>query len=214
VIDCKIYPLTQEEDKALVTFMDKQLKKGYIQPSKLPYASPFFFIKKKDGKLCLVQDYRKLNEHTICNCYPLPFIPHLISQVQDAHIFTKFNVQWGYNNVQIKAGDEEKGVFKMKYDLFELLVMFFGLTNLPSTFQTMINHFFRDLHVKHLQMGTHIIVYMDDILIAMSSTLPDHKHAVHNVLNCLKEHDLYLKPKKCVWETSSIDYLGVILCKK
>ncbi len=86
VIDCKIYPLTQEEDKPLVVFLDEQLKKGYIRPSKSPYASPFFFIKKKDGKLCPVQDYHKLNEHTICNCYPLLFILDLISQVQDAHI--------------------------------------------------------------------------------------------------------------------------------
>jgi len=75
VIDCKIYPLTQQEDKALVAFLDEQLKKGYIRPSKSPYTSPFFFIKKKDGKLRPVQDYHKLNEHTICNRYPLPFIP-------------------------------------------------------------------------------------------------------------------------------------------
>ncbi len=213
VIDCKIYPLTQTEDQALVTFLDKQLKKGYIRPSKSPYASPFFFIKKKDGKLHLVQDYRRLNEHTIHNRYPLPFIPDLISQVQDAHIFTKFDVQWGYNNIRIKVGDEEKGVFKTKYGLFEPLVMFFGLTNLPSTFQTMMNHIFRDLHVKHLQLGTRIIVYMDDILVATSSTLAAHEHAVHDVLRHLEEHDLYLKPEMCVWETSSVDYLGVILEK-
>jgi len=120
VIDCKIYPLMQE-NKALVTFLDEQLKKGYIRPSKLPYVSPFFFIKKKDGKLHPVQDYCKLNEHTIRNRYLLPFIPDLISQVQDAHIFTKFDVCWGYNNIRIKAGDEEKGAFKTKYGLFEPL---------------------------------------------------------------------------------------------
>src|SRR6266403_3155851 len=213
VIDCKIYPFTQTEDQALVTFLDEQLAKGYIRPSKSPYASPFFFIKKKDGKLRLVQDYRKLNEHTICNRYPLLFIPDLISQVQDAHIFTKFDVRWGYNNIRIKVGDEEKGAFKTKYGLFEPLVMFFGLTNSPSTFQTMMNHIFRDLHVKHLQSGTWIIVYMDDILIATSSTLAAHENAVHDVLHRLEEHDLYLKPEKCVWETLSVDYLGVILEK-
>ncbi len=154
VIDCKIYPLTQTEDQALVAFLDEQLKKGYIRPLKSPYVSPFFFIKKKDGKLRPVQDYCKLNEHTICNRYPLPFILDLISQVQDAHIFTKFDVRWGYNNIRIKAGDEEKGAFKTKYGLFEPLVMFFGLTNSLSTFQTMMNHIFHDLHVKHLQSGT------------------------------------------------------------
>ena len=77
----------------------------------------------------------------------------------------------------------------------------------------MMNHIFRDLHVKHLQSGTRIIVYMDDILIATSSTLTAHENAVHDVLHCLEEHDLYLKPEKCVWEMSSVDYLGVILEK-
>ncbi len=77
----------------------------------------------------------------------------------------------------------------------------------------MMNHIFRDLHVKHLQLGTRIIVYMDDILIATSSTLTAHEKVVHNVLHRLSEHDLYLKPEKCVWETSSVDYLGVILEK-
>ena len=76
-----------------------------------------------------------------------------------------------------------------------------------------MNHIFRDLHVCHLQSGTHIIVYMDDILIATSTTLAAHEKAVHDVLTRLEEHDLYLKPEKCVWETVSIDYLGVILEK-
>ncbi len=91
--------------------------------------------------------------------------------------------------------------------------MFFGLTNSPSTFQTMMNHIFHDLHVKHLQTGTCIIVYMDDILIATSSMLAAHEDAIHDVLLQLEEHDLYLKPEKCVWETPSVNYLGVILEK-
>jgi hypothetical protein len=75
-------------------------------PSKSPYAAPFFFIKKKDGKLRPVQDYRCLNEHTIRNRYPLPLIPELIAQAQDAALFSKFDVQWGYNNVCIKKQDQ------------------------------------------------------------------------------------------------------------
>jgi len=70
---------------------------------------------------------------------------------------------------------EEEGAFKTKYSLFKLLVMFFGLTNSPSTFQTMMNHIFHDLHIKHLQSSTQIIVYMDDILIATSSRLSNHE---------------------------------------
>src|SRR6266404_5840685 len=91
--------------------------------------------------------------------------------------------------------------------------MFFGLTNSPSTFQTMMNQIFKDIQLRFLTKGTRIIVYMDDILIATSTNLLDHSDAVHAVLDLLHEHDLYLKPEKCVWEAASIDYLGVILEK-
>jgi hypothetical protein len=84
----KIYSLTQPEQEALTVFIDEHLKKGYIRPSKSPYASPFFFIKKKDGKLRPVQDYRKVNQYTIKNHYPLPLIPELIARVKGATLFT------------------------------------------------------------------------------------------------------------------------------
>ena len=67
IIDCKVYPMTQTEDKALEDFIKEQHAKGYIRPSKSPYASPFFFIKKRDGKLQLVQDYQHINNFTIRN---------------------------------------------------------------------------------------------------------------------------------------------------
>ena len=77
-LHCKVYPMTREEDEALDKFINEQLLKGYIEPSKSPYASPFFFVKKKDGKLQPVQDYRALNSWTVKNQYPLPLIPVLI----------------------------------------------------------------------------------------------------------------------------------------
>ena len=91
-LNCKVYPLTAQEKQALQKWLDEELKKGYITKSKSPYASLFFFIKKKDGKLRPVQDYRKLNEHTIRDTYPLPLIPDLIQQIEDAWVFTKFDV--------------------------------------------------------------------------------------------------------------------------
>ena len=133
-IDCKIIPMMAEEDEALQKFLKEQLEKGYIQKSKSPYASAFFFIKKKDGKLHPIQDYWKLNEYMIENKYPLPLISELITQVKKVNIFSKFNIWWGYNNVQIKVGDEHKASFKTKYRLYEPGVMFFGLTNSPATF--------------------------------------------------------------------------------
>ena len=91
-INCKIIPTTREEDKVLKKFINEQLEKGYIRKTKSPYASAFFFIKKKDGKLRPIQDYHRLNQHMIRNKYPLPLIPELISQVKDANIFSKFDI--------------------------------------------------------------------------------------------------------------------------
>src|SRR5258708_27506796 len=97
--------------------------------------------------------------------------------------------------------------------VFEPMVMFFGLTNSPVTFQTMMNHIFCPLIDKHALQGTTIWVYMDDIIIGTGSTMDNHKAAVHDVLILLEEHDLYLKPKKCIFHSSSVNYLGVILEK-
>ena len=79
---------------------------------------------------------------TIKNRYSLPLISELIDKLQHACYFTKMDIQWGYNNVRIKEGDEWKAAFRMNRGLFELLVMFFGLTNSPATFQTMMNEIF------------------------------------------------------------------------
>src|SRR5258708_38066287 len=95
--------------------------------------------------------------------------------------------------------------------VFEPMVMFFGLTNSPATFQTMMNHIFCPLIDKHALRGTTIRVYMDDIIIGTGSTMEDHKAAVHDVLALLEEHDLYLKPEKCTFHYPSVNYLGVIL---
>ena len=138
-MNCKIYALTLEEQKALDDFLEENLRTGRIRPSISPMASPFFFVKKKDGKLRPVQDYRKLNEFTVKNRYPLPLIQELIDKLKGAKIFTKMDIRWGYNNVRMKEGDEWKAAFRTNRGLFEPTVMFFGLTNSPATFQGMMN---------------------------------------------------------------------------
>ena len=213
VINCKIYPMMQTEDEALKEFVQEQHAKGYICPSKSPYTSPFFFIKKRDGKLRPVQDYRCINNHTIRNQYLLPLISELIANLSSAHIFSKLDVRWGYNNVRIKEGDEHKAAFKTKYGLWEPTVMFFGLTNSLATFQAMMDSIYRPVVEKWAQCGTCIEKYMDDITIATSTNEADHTEAVMDVLQVTEDHDLYFKPEKCVFHASHIDYLGVIFEK-
>lgn len=105
-VDCKLYPLTLDEQHKLDKFLEENLWSGRIQPSKSLMASPFFFVKKKDGSLWPVQDYRKLNSITVKNRYPLPLIQDLVGKLKGARYFTKLDVRWGYNNIWIQEGDK------------------------------------------------------------------------------------------------------------
>lgn len=201
----KVYPLSPAEQKELDAFLEENLQSGRIRPSKSPIAAPVFFVKKKDGSLRLVQDYRKLNAVTIKNSYPLPLIEELVNKLQNARFFTKFDVRWGYNNVRIREGDEYKAAFTTNRGLFEPLVMFFGLTNSPSTFQTMMNDLFRDL----IATGK-LVIYMDDILI-FDDTRAALQETTREVLRILAANKLYLRLAKCTFEVESIEYLGLII---
>jgi len=102
----KVYPLSLAERNSLDTWIDEELKKGYIHSSTSPIAAPFFFVKKHDGSLQPVMDYRALNAITIKNRYPIPRIADLIESLSKASVFTKIDLRWRYNNVRIKEEDE------------------------------------------------------------------------------------------------------------
>jgi hypothetical protein len=114
-------------------------------------------------------------------------------------------VRWGYNNIRIKDGDQWKAAFKTQRGLFEPTVMFFGLCNSPATFQSMMNHLFKDLIDCNV-----VVVYMDNILI-YTQDLEEHRKVTEEVLKILKNNDLYLKPEKCEFEKTKIEYLGLII---
>jgi hypothetical protein len=203
--NCKVYPISPLEQKELDAFIEEGLATGRIRPSKSPMASPVFFVKKKDGGLRFVQDYRALNAMTVKNRYPLPLINDLINRLKGARYFTKLDVRWGFNNVRIRGGDEWKAAFRTNRGLYEPLVMYFGLTNSPATFQTMMNEIFQDLI-----LSGDVMVYLDDILIAHSN-LQKHRQVVREVLRRLRENKLYLRLEKCEFEKRSVEYLGVII---
>jgi hypothetical protein len=206
ILDCKIYPLTLMEQGKLDEYIKENLEKGYIRPSKSQYSSPFFFVGKKDGKLCPVVDYRKLNSFTVPDRYPLPLIQELVDKVRNTRIFSKVDVRAGYNNIRVKEGDEHKTAFKTNMGLYENMVMPFGLKNAPAVFQRFMNTKFTDLTATGK-----VIIYMDDILIATEDDIAMHCKLVHQVLERLLKLDLYLKPSKCIFETRKVEFLGVIL---
>jgi hypothetical protein len=201
----KLYPMSPTEQVELDKWLEENLAKGYLRPSKSPMASPVFFIKKQDGKLRLVQDYRRLNKITIKNRYPLPLAADIVNRLTGVQHFTKFDVRWGYHNIRIKSGDEWKAAIITNRMEVEPTVMGFGMTNSPATFQSLMNSVFADL----IAIGV-VAVYMDDILIYMP-TLVEHRKIVREVLQRLQDHDLYLKPEKCEFEKQEIEYLGMII---
>jgi len=89
----KVYLLSLAERNSLDSWNDKELRKGYIRPSTSPIAAPFFFVKKHDGSLRSVMDYRALNEITVKNCYPISRIADLIESLSKALIFTKIDLR-------------------------------------------------------------------------------------------------------------------------
>jgi hypothetical protein len=178
--------MTLTEQTEMDAFLEEALATGRIRQSKSPLGAPVFFIKKQDGKLRFGQDYQALNAITQKNRYPLPLIDDLIHQLKGTRYFTKLDVRWGYNNVRIREGDEWKAAFRTNQGLFEPLVMYFGLTNSPATFQTMMNEIFQDLITEGV-----VSVYLDDILI-FTSSIEEHHRITQLVLDRMREHKLYL----------------------
>lgn len=167
-------------------------------------AALFFFVKKKDGVLWPVQDYWYLNSQMVKNAYPLPLLSEPIDKLKGATMFSKMDIRWTYNNIQICKEDKWKAAFKTNKGLFEPTVMFFGLTNSPAMFQSYMNHIFANL----VDEG-HVIIYMDDILIFTEEE--EHNRLVLKVLERLKQHDSFIKLEKCSWKQWQIEYLELII---
>ena len=104
----RIYPLSKNEREEIQNFIEDQLRKGYIRPSKSPQTSLVFFVGKKDGSKWIVMDYHNLNNQTVKNNYPLPLITELIDNIGSKKVFTKMDLRWGFNNMRIKEEDEWK----------------------------------------------------------------------------------------------------------
>ena len=199
-----IYALSEKELEVLREYISENLKKGFIRESKSPAGYPILFAPKKDGKLRLCVDYRKLNDITIKNRYPLPNIGELQDRLGNAKIFTKLDLRGAYNLIRMKEGEEWKTAFRTRYGHYEYLVMPFGLTNAPATCQALINNVMR----AHLDQT--VIAYLDDILI-FSANKEEHVKHVQDALQCLSQAGLLLQPEKCEFHRNKVEFLGFVV---
>ena len=137
-------------------------------------------------------DYYSLNEQTIKNNYPLLLITDLINNMGSKKVFTKMDLQWGFNNMRIKEGNEWKKAFTTYVGSFEPTVMFFGMINSPATFQAMMNKILRNIINEEK-----VVAFVDNMLVG-TETEEGHNEIVEEVLRRLEENDLYVKPEKYI----------------
>jgi hypothetical protein len=201
-----IYSLSEKELEALRKYIEENLAKGYIKPSKLPARYPILFIPKKDGKLRLCVDYRRLNEITVKNRYTLPLIQELQNRIKGARFFTKLDLRETYHKIRIKEDEEWKTAFSSRFSHFEYQVMPFGLTNTPATFQAFIDDVLREY------LDDFCVVYLDDILIYSKSR---HEHVKHvtMVLKALEKAGMRINGEKSTFHVTEVEYLGFIITR-
>ena len=187
-----MYRMAPVEQVELKKQLDDLLAKGFIRPSKSPWAFLVLFVEKKDGSKRLCVDYRALNQVTIKNKYPLPRIDALFDQLRGAKVFSKIDLNSGYHQIRIKEEDIEKTAFITRYGHYEYVVMSFGLTNAPSIFMEAMNK------MLHEYLDDFVVVFIDDILIYSKS---DEEHECHLslVLDALRKNKFYAKLKKCAF---------------
>ncbi|GBG78809.1 hypothetical protein CBR_g28033 [Chara braunii] len=196
-----IYRMIEKELQVLRAQLDNLLAKGWIRPSCSPYGAPVLFVRKKNKDLRLCMNYRNLNAQTIKNAGPLPRIDDLLERLGGAKYFSKLDLKFGYHQIEIQPKDRYKTAFKTRYGHFEWIVMAFGLTNAPTTFQAAMTTKFRDL------LDRTVLIYLDDILV-YSQTLDEHLEHLCAVLERLRIAKYKANHDKCEFAQQESEYLG------
>lgn len=208
-IHAKLYRLPPKHEKEVEKQIEEMEKQGIIRKSYSRYASPIVVVAKKldnsgQQKFRICVDYRKLNEYTVDDKFPLPNIDGILDKLGRAQYFTTLDLAKGYHQIKMNPDDIHKTAFVTPKGLYEYVRMPFGLKNAPATFQRLMNEVLREYINKIC------VVYLDDILI-FSTSLQEHIVNIRKIFNKLSEHNLKVQFDKCSFLRKETEFLGHVL---
>jgi hypothetical protein len=189
--------------------ISKMLEQGIVRSSTSPWSSPLWVVPKKADasgkqKWRVVIDYRKLNDITVGDAYPLPNITEILDQLGHSKYFTTLDLASGFHQIPMLKEDAVKTAFSTPQGHYEYTRMPFGLKNAPSTFQRLMNNVLAGVQ------GIKCFVYLDDIVI-YSANLESHENKLIEIFQLLRLHNLKLQPDKCEFLRQEVSYLGHII---
>ena len=184
--------------------LDMMLENDIIQPSTSPWASGIVLVRKKDGTKRFCIDYRRLNDVTTKDAYPLPRIDESLDQLAGATWFSCLDLSAGYWQVEVDPRDKQKTAFTTRRGLFEYNVMPFGLCNAPATFERLMETVLSGLHWQIC------LIYLDDIII-YGKTFNEMISNLDTVLQRFEKAGLKLKPQKCQLFQKEVEFLGHVI---
>lgn len=195
-------------------FVNKEIQEllanGIIRPSRSPYNNPIWVVKKKgldengQEKKRLVMDFRKLNEKTISDKYPIPDISGILSNLGGSKFFTTLDLKSGFHQINLSEKDREKTAFSVKNGKYEFCRLPFGLKNAPSIFQRAIDDVLRE------HIGSKCFVYMDDVIV-FSKDEEQHLKDIEAILRSLFEANMRVSAEKSRFFKAEVEFLGFLV---
>ena len=200
-IRCGPYKIPQKLEEEVNNEIEKMLAHGIIEPSTSPWASPVVIIPKPDGSIRFCVDYRKLNNVTKMDAYPIPLMDRMLEKVAKAKYITTLDLTKGYWQVTQDKSTIEKSAFITAKGLFQFLVMPFGMKTALATFQRMMT----EVVLNGFDFAE---AYIDDVEIDTDSSIEQHLDQLRQVLQRLRECQLTAKPTKCKIAMATVEFVG------